>query len=504
MSTTPSSLNPQKPPSGGYDPTNPTPYTPPQLPEPQAAPVPQIAQPQQQQQQQYGTKAGSIAQIGDSILRGFMTGKADSEAKKAMKLKRQSDNMQAAYNAAAQNLKGLHDSGVDPKSDQYKQAKAAVDGSWAGLMQFYGQHVAPQDNGKKKSKAKQVEGGILGKLQSKDPMEVSGAWYQVMQKAGPPVYYQLGDPKAIQQRKQAQANAGETESITTGLDLETVKLQAIPGENRTPEQRKRLTELTTKPVTPKDPTNALELGHQAFVREKGHEPNFQEAVDIANKTRPEGKEPSSPFAAAAMAQERELGRPLTKQEVLDTYKATKGADEFAQVRSELAQMRFDEVKQKQLDVLQKSATTEADKHKKEIQSRIDKLDKTKPPEGSTVGWDDYNKSLSKIESDDYAGMVRIGQDLQRSLAQHGVDIDVPLPRAWENPVLPKDEREKIFGSAKKTPVSQNPSASNKPEELPDEAKAQLQKGHVTTFGNGSRWHLDANGKPEMLSPPQGQ
>ena len=61
-----------------------------------------------------------------------MQGKADRSLKDAITFKKQDDNLQTAYNMAAQNLKQMHDSGTDPNSDEYKQAMSAVQGTWQG------------------------------------------------------------------------------------------------------------------------------------------------------------------------------------------------------------------------------------------------------------------------------------------------------------------------------------------------------------------------------------
>src|SRR5277367_313421 len=152
-----------------YNPLNPTPYQAPVLPDPtpaQPSPLPT----QMPEANGAVKKSGAIATVADGILRGFMAGRAQGQAAQVMKLKKKTDDLQNSYNQDAVRLYQLTQAGVDPNSDEYKAAKSSVDGSWGALMDFYGQHVQPQDDGKKKSKAKQVEGGIIGALQSKDPM----------------------------------------------------------------------------------------------------------------------------------------------------------------------------------------------------------------------------------------------------------------------------------------------------------------------------------------------
>jgi len=191
-----------------YDPTSATPYVAPQLPDvtPTPAPSPTEGQPGFQFQGHGNiSQGGAVAGVADNLLRGFMQGKAQGEALKAIRLKKESDNYQTVYNMAASNLQKLHESGVDQNSEEYKKAKAAVDGSWQGLMTFYGQHVG--DQGKPKGKKAQAAAqDPMAALASNDPNEKAGAIYRVLQQAGPPVYHQLAawnSPQAQQQRQTA-------------------------------------------------------------------------------------------------------------------------------------------------------------------------------------------------------------------------------------------------------------------------------------------------------------
>jgi hypothetical protein len=156
--------------------------------------------------------SGAIATVADGILRGFMNGRAYHQASEVMKLKKKTDDLQNSYNQDAVRLYQLYQAGVDQNSDEYKAAKSSVDGSWGALMDFYKGHVQPDDDkSKKKSKMQKIEGGIVGALQSKDPMAQSQAWFQVAQKMGPPVYGQiamLNTPQAKQQRANQTAMTG--------------------------------------------------------------------------------------------------------------------------------------------------------------------------------------------------------------------------------------------------------------------------------------------------------
>ena len=161
-------------------------------------------------------KSGAIATIADGILRGFMQGRAYHQAAQVMKLKKKTDDLQNSYNQDAVRLYQLTQAGYnDPNAtdDQKKEwaaAKSSVDGSWGALMDFYGQHVQPQE-GTKKSKGKKIEGGIIQALTGGDPMQQSQAWYQVSKQAGPPVYGQiamLNTPQAQQTRANQAAMPG--------------------------------------------------------------------------------------------------------------------------------------------------------------------------------------------------------------------------------------------------------------------------------------------------------
>lgn len=225
-------------------------------------------------------RVGGLAQLGDSLFRGYMGGRAKKQVDDGIKLKKQSDGLQAAYNLSAQNLKTLHDSGVDPNSDQYKQAKAAVDGSWQGLMDFYGKHVdgGPNDpgmSGKKKGKGKKgADGSLISRLGSGDPAEVMSATYQALQKLGPPVMYQLGDQKAAQQRRDTASLENQNEGDAAKQQHRVYELQAIPADQRTEAQQKELTELTTKPVQPMPGDEKLKA-QDAIYKKVQQDPNYQ-------------------------------------------------------------------------------------------------------------------------------------------------------------------------------------------------------------------------------------
>lgn len=200
-----------------YSPDNP--YQAPVLPDPAPA-APSPLPTQGPQIDGHVKTSGAIATMADSILRGFMNGRAIGQAQQVMKLKKKTDDLQNSYNQDAVRLYQLHQAGADVSTDpeakkQYADAESSVRGSWGALMDFYGKHITPPDTGKKKGKAKEAEGGILGALQGKDPIQQSQAWYALAQKAGPPVFGQIAVGKAQRQSPQGQAQTThDTNTLT--------------------------------------------------------------------------------------------------------------------------------------------------------------------------------------------------------------------------------------------------------------------------------------------------
>jgi len=204
------------------------PYVAPQLPEITPPPVPTAAVSPGFESRGPTTLAGGLAGIGDQFLRGWMRGKATAEAKKAIQIKRQADNAQAAYEMADRHIRDLHASGVPHDSDEYKQAEAAVNGAYQGWLAVYGQHLAPEDTGQKKSKGQKIKGGLAEMFASQDPVQVSRAWYQLMRQLPPPVLAQLRseDTKAIQQRRELGEARGAVELQKTKDEARQLELAA--------------------------------------------------------------------------------------------------------------------------------------------------------------------------------------------------------------------------------------------------------------------------------------
>ena len=236
-----------------YDPTSSTPYTAPVLPEPPAPPEIAPAVEPGFQPRGMTNRGGGIAATIDNAFRGYMRGRAMGEATKAMKLKRQSDQYQAAYGLAAQNLKSLHDSGADPNSKEYQDAVAAVHGSWNAWAQFVGTHVVPQDATKKrgKGKSKDQAQNPLAQIASQDPNEKVQGLYAVMTKLGPPVLRQLDTPQQMGARKRDAETAELEAQHKANLAKAQVRQDELEAKKRggtiSPEEEKELASYTQKP-----------------------------------------------------------------------------------------------------------------------------------------------------------------------------------------------------------------------------------------------------------------
>ena len=275
-----------------YNPLNPTPYQAVQAPE-MAPPTPSPLPAQGPEINGAVGRSGAMATIADGMLRGFMQGKAMVEAKKAMQLKAKSDNLLASYNQDAQRLVQMTQAGVDPNSQEFKTAQAAVQGSWGAWMDFMGQHVDQQQAGKKGGKGKRMEEGLMGMFRSGDPMQVSRAWYNVAKQAGPPVMGQiamLNTPEAKAAR-QAQAQTAQNAVAATQLQAGTLQhqqalqtaqakvdeLNKIPRNQWTPAQQQQY-EQAAQVLTP---VQVLKPGEEAqravdeIVRRMEEDPSYK-------------------------------------------------------------------------------------------------------------------------------------------------------------------------------------------------------------------------------------
>jgi len=457
-----------------YSPTAEQPYQAPQLPDVTPVPAPAAVGPYQQQGIGRGgiTPIGGIATVLDSTLRGYMQGRAQGDAIKIMRAKKQQDSLYALYNMASENLKNLHESGADPNSDEYKQAAMAAQASWDSIKQFWGQQLEP--DGKKKSKGKKQGDGSspLAGLTSQDPEEKARAMYQIISNPNikAPIFYKLKTIDTNAQKAQETTNAAalaEAEVRKQKADLEKKQADLI-AQPQSPERDKQLKDVQAqltalnppKPKEPREATNAFEAAMDARKKELGRDLTSKEVIDLNNSVRPEAKDPTSAFALAAAAKKRELGRDLTEKEVLDVYKETKEADPFAGLRAALAREHMDDLQRQRANNLQKDVDAVARAHKDNIDRRIDRLNKDAEANAIDPTSDEYKQRMAKIEKDDYEGMLKIGRSAQTRYKRLGVDVDAPKPEPWDKSYLSDEERKKIFGDA-----SQNP------EEIPNLPKS---------------------------------
>lgn len=201
------------PQSQAYSPTAEQPYQPYQAPEPQQPVVPEyVKQPGYQFTGAPTTKVGAVAGVLDNIFRGYMRGRVEGDMKKAIDIKRKTDNLQNSYNQDAELLYKMAQSGTDPNSPEYKQAVSAVQGSWDALHDWVGQHVNGEQTkkGKKTKSAQQAQSDPLADLKSEDPNVRAQALYALQKKMGPPILWQIKQfqtPEAQAARQASQMGA---------------------------------------------------------------------------------------------------------------------------------------------------------------------------------------------------------------------------------------------------------------------------------------------------------
>ena len=200
------------------------PYQPVQLPDPIKPPKesPFQGQPAYQFNQGPISKAGGIAGIFDNILRGYVNGKAQGEAHKALTLKKRSDDLNASYNADAQRLYQVSqahleaDGKINQSAPDFQAALSAVRGSWDALQTFRGSLLEQQEGSKKtrgQKKDQQVPPAQVLTNPSSSPQEKAQALHQMSMKIGPPVVGQiqtLQGQYASQRAKQQRATEDTT------------------------------------------------------------------------------------------------------------------------------------------------------------------------------------------------------------------------------------------------------------------------------------------------------
>lgn len=243
------------PQSASYDPLSPTPYQPQPMPEQPAAPEPKEPTPSpfggqpgfQFQGAGNISHTGAIAGMLDNVMRGYVNGKAMGEAKKSLQLKKKSDDLNASYTADATRLwtvaqKQIAEGGkIDPNSDDYKQAQAAVNGSWGALQDFRGSLL---DDGKKKKTSKNGQQRTPAEVLSdpkSTPQEKAQALHGMSQKLGAPIMGQIQN-YAAQAQARAQNPQTQDRDLRSKAQLELDQLRSQK-EPLTEEQQARVKQL---------------------------------------------------------------------------------------------------------------------------------------------------------------------------------------------------------------------------------------------------------------------
>jgi hypothetical protein len=260
-----------------YDPNNPTPYVPPPsaaAPEITAPPPSPLASPSQNTTPPvFGGgrmgAIGSIATIGDAILRGAMQGREHAKQMQVVKAKKlmdgfsyaksaadaeildmvQKPEVQAALDKRQKLISSKNPEAANALSDdekkilsRYDNAVNASDSAWQGINQLQGQYLFGGDQkkgskGKSKFKGGQDTDDPMAMASSSDPATKLKGIFLVRQKLGNPVQYQVKDllSKVEQQKQDPQFQLDRLKS-------RQVQLASIPA--RTPEQDKELTDIS--------------------------------------------------------------------------------------------------------------------------------------------------------------------------------------------------------------------------------------------------------------------
>ena len=229
-----------------------SPYTPLELPtvEPKQIPVPEASP----EPQNLGAvnHAGAIAYVADKILRGALQGYDFAQAHKAEQYNKKLSAQQQVYNDQARQLHAMAVAGVDPNSQEFKDARNRVLASWQATMQTIGERI-PQPKKSKKSQQGQASGVDQSNLiqrvanHKNDPQDALQAVYQGAIATGPPVFHQIAPyltPQYQQQQRmkaQAQGTQNDKEVLTSQRQHRIEELEGIA--HRTPEQQQELESL---------------------------------------------------------------------------------------------------------------------------------------------------------------------------------------------------------------------------------------------------------------------
>ena len=501
------------PSSQQYDPANPQPYQAPQLPD-VVSPVVQQAEQKEQNNQpniQRGpmNQLGGWAEVGDNIFRGYMRGRAEKTVQDAIKFKRQDDSLRWSYGLAAQNLKGMIDSGALPPMDvqqvqairagkvpdgmtaeqfqMAQQAVGAVDGSWGALMQLRGAHIPGQDDGKGKKGGKKKQDGqpnIISQLGSDDPAEKLQGIYAATMKLGAPVYYQLGNTQLA--KTERDITSLRAQNALTG-EQKTARINELQMKaNLTPEEQQELVRLSTKPVQPQPGDEKLLTQDQIYKKIRSGEQlsnDEKEIIGLGPKSDAKISKTGEIIAVTKNADgtvDYEIKRPSQPE-----YESKTGAGKTG---------------------AQKKIPADITNNKNKAFAAAQQLylhgdEDSDDPKKKKLTFEDFTNKIQEAQ-DNYEQRI---QDVTGEPVEH-VNVADHLTKNGGWDWHGKKPMEQIAGfpdplHPQKPTAGVSASSSQNEEELPPEIAKQLKPGFISTLSNGSRWTI-RKGKPFQVSAPQ--
>ena len=281
-----------------------SPYTPLSLP---TVDPKQVVPPEQKPVQDLGatSHAGGMAYLADQVLRGAMQGYDQAQQRKADQFNKKLAAQQSIYNDQAKQLHDMAVAGVDPNSEEFKQAQNRVMTSWQATMQTIGERI-PQPKKSSKSKQGQAQGADQTSLLQRvfnhknDPQDALQAVYQGAISTGPPVLHQIApyltpayrakqQQSAQTQQSQGAAQASTADTNATTADINNKLAHAVQSgapQGEIDKLTKQRDELTSRPTTEKSITKPdiqtlkLKNGQEVSVQWDGKKWTYLNGQDI--------------------------------------------------------------------------------------------------------------------------------------------------------------------------------------------------------------------------------
>ena len=473
------------------------------------------------------THGGAIAGMADNLLRGFMDGRAKGEAMKAMKMKRETDNIRANVDLASKNFYNVAASGADQNSKEFKDAKAASDGAWNSWTTYIQGHITPPDAGKKGKGAKVKEGlaGMFGK--GDDPAQVSQGYYQVAVKMGNPVNHQVAalyGPQAQLTRQTAANNltaanpqsqnaiakaAEEKQDMQDRVTLRTMESTRDASKNDpnvswTAKNRDDLYALQDKINDKNKPPTTKEVLARKIDRfyqlpkeeqEKPEQQNYLRSLKAENEElNSRGTEPKTPFEAEVAAEKKAKGRDLTTDEI-------DRIDSRIEMRKKIHAAGgsgdgLTERQNKDRNAIRKDTTTAMDNIDKKTDTKMSNLNKDaeNPKNGFELYSPEWKRRAATIEKSEYQAKIAHGKEFAANMRQLGEkNVEVPMPEPWSTSYLKEVDPtayKKIFPEKESSGEQETAPVAPKKEEKtqsPSSAKgeAKLQPGQPLVW-NGNK------------------